>query len=61
MIRHINNEEFIGTFNDQKIQMTNQSEFRIRKVISNESDTLYVKRKSSDNSFNGWIIKFNMF
>lgn len=61
MIRHINNGEFIGTFNDQKIQMTNQSEVRIRKVISNESDTLYVKQKSSDNSFNGWINKFNMF
>ena len=41
--------------------MTNQSEVRIRKVISNESDTLYVKQKSSDNSFNGWINKFNMF
>ena len=39
------------------MRKTNQSEFRIEKVIKRNGDKLYVKWKGYDNSFNSWINK----
>ena len=41
----------------KKLQKTNQTEFRIGKVIKRKGDKLYVKWKDYDNSFNSWIHK----
>ena len=40
-----------------KLQKTNETNFTVEKVIKKRGDKLYVKRKSSDNSFNSWIDK----
>ena len=40
-----------------KLQKTNQTEFRIEKLIKKECDKLYTKRKSHNNLFNSWIDK----
>ena len=39
------------------MQITNQKEFRIEKVIKKKGNKLYVKWKGYDNSFNSWIDK----
>ena len=41
----------------KKLQKTNQREFTVEKVIKRKDGQLYVKWKSSDNSFNSWIDK----
>ena len=51
VINDLNGEEIIGTF-FEKLQKTNQEEFRIEKVIRRKGDKLYVKWKGYDNSFN---------
>ena len=48
----INGEEITGTFYEKELHKTNQKEFRIEK-----GDTLYVKWKIYDSSFNSWIDK----
>ena len=50
-------EEIVETFYEYELRKTNQSEFRIEKVIKRNSDKLYVKWKGYDNSFNSWINK----
>ena len=40
-----------------ELQKTGQKEFRIEKVLKKKGDTLYVKWKGYDNSFNSWIDK----
>ena len=50
-INDLNGEEIIGTFY-QKLQKTNQKEFRIEKVIKRKGSKIYVKWKSYDNLFN---------
>ena len=55
VINDLNGEEIIGTFYEKELQKTNQQEFRIEKVIKRKVDTLYVKWKGYDNSFNSWI------
>ena len=50
-------KEIVGTFYENKLQMTNQKEFRIDKVIKRKDDKLYVKWKGYDSSFNSWIDK----
>ena len=57
VINDINGEEIIGTFYEKELQKTNQGEFRIEKVIKEKGNTLYVKWKECDNSFNSWIDK----
>ena len=52
-----NGEEIIRTFYEKELQKTNQQELRIEKVIKRKGDTLYVKWKGYDNSFNSWIHK----
>ena len=54
VINDLNGEEIIGTFY-QKLQKTNQKEFRIEKVIKRKGSKIYVKWKSYDNLFNRWI------
>ena len=52
IINDLNGEEIIGTFYEKELQMTNQKEFRIEKIIKRKGDKLYVKCKGYDNSFN---------
>ena len=37
------------------MQKTNQTEFRIEKVIKRKGEELYVKWKGYDNSFKNWV------
>ena len=39
---------------------TNQKEFRLENVLKRKGDTLYVRWKVHDNSFNSWIDKSNL-
>ena len=57
IINDLNGEEIIGTFYENKLQKTNQKQFRIEKVVKKKEDKLYVKWKGYDNSFNRWIDK----
>ena len=57
VINDSNDKEIIGTFYENKLQKTNQEEFRIEKVIKKKGDKLYVKWKGCDSSFNSWIDK----
>ena len=56
VINGLNDEEITGTFYE-KLQKTNQQEFRIEKVLKRKGDKLYVKWKGYNNSFNSWIDK----
>ena len=57
VINDLNGEEIIGIFYEKEVQMTNQQEFRVEKIIKRKRDKLYVKWKGCDNSFNNWIDK----
>ena len=57
VINGLNDEEIIGTFYENKLQKTDQKEFRIEKALKKKGDKLYVKWKGYDNSFNSWIDK----
>ena len=41
----------------KKLQKTNQTKIRVKKVIKRKGDKLNVKWKEYDNSFNSWIHK----
>ena len=41
----------------KELQKTNQTEFRVEKLIKKEGDKLYVMWKGYDNSFENWIDK----
>ena len=56
-INDLNGEEIAGSFYENKLQKTNQKEFKIEEVIKRKGDKLYVKWKGYDNSFNSWINK----
>ena len=60
VIHDLNDEQITGTFYAKELQMTNQEEFRIEKVIRQKGDKLYVKWKVYDNSFNSWIDKASL-
>ena len=47
----------MGKFCEKQLQKTNQTEFRVEKVIKWKGDKLYVKWKGYDNSFNSWTNK----
>ena len=53
----LNGEEIIGMFYQKELQKTNQTEFRVEKVIKRKDDKLYVKWKDYDSSFNNWLMK----
>ena len=55
VINNLNGEEITGTFYEKELQITNQEEFRIEKVIKRKGNKLYVKWKGYDHSFNSWI------
>ena len=57
VINDFSGEETDGVFYEKELQKSNQTEFRIEKVIKKEGDKLYVKWKGYDNSFNSWIDK----
>ena len=57
IISDLKREEIVGTFYENELRKTNQSEFGIEKVIKRNRDKLYVKWKGYDNSFNSWINK----
>ena len=41
----------------KKLQIANQKEFRVEKVIKRKGDKIYVKWKGYDSSFIRWIDK----
>ena len=57
VISDLNGKEIIGMFYENELRKTNQEDFRIEKVIKKKGNTLYVKWKGYDNSFNSWIDK----
>ena len=57
MISDLNGEEITVSFYEKELQKTNQTEFRIEKVLERKDDKLYVKWKGYDNSFNSWVNK----
>ena len=57
VINDLNGEEIIGIFYEKELQKTNQSEFRIGKVIRKKGNKLYVKQKGYISSFNSMIVK----
>ena len=59
-IEDLNGGEIAGTFYEKELQKTNQTEFRVEKVIKRKGHKLYVKWKGYNNSFNSWIDKKNI-
>ena len=42
-IRGLNDEEIVRRFWEKELQQTNQTEFRVEKVIKRKADRLYIK------------------
>ena len=57
VISDLNVEEIVRTFHGKKLKKTNQTKFRIEKVIKWKGNKLYVKWKGYDNLLNSWIDK----
>ena len=57
VINDLNGEEIVESFYEKELQVTNQKEFRVEKVIKKKGNKLYVKWKGYKNSFNSWIDK----
>ena len=57
IISDLKSEEIVGTFCKKQLQITNQKEFTVEKVIKTKDDKLYVRWKDYDSSFNSWIDK----
>ena len=57
VINNLNWEEIVGTFYEKEMQKANQIGFKIGKVTKRKGDTLYIKWKGYNNSFNSWIDK----
>ena len=60
LINYFNEEEIIGTFYENKLQKSNQKDFRIEKVIKWKGDKVHVKLKGYNISFNSLIDKKDM-
>ena len=60
VISDLNSEEIVGLFHQKYLQKTNQTKFRIKKVVKRKGDKLYVKWKGYDICFNSWIEKKNI-
>ena len=54
-ITDYNGEEIQGSFNEEKLQKTSQSTFRIEKVLKRQGDKSLVKWIGYPKSFNYWI------
>ena len=50
-----NGEKIVGMSHEREWQKTNETEFRIKKVIKRNGDKLHVRWKGYDNSFSNWI------
>ena len=57
VISDLNREEIVGTFYEKELQETSLKEFKVEKVIKKNGDTVHVKWKAYNNSFNSWIDK----
>ena len=57
VINDLNGEQLVAMFYENKLQKTNQEEFRIEKVIKRKGGRLYVIGKEYSNCFNSWIDK----
>ena len=55
LIGDLNGKEAVGRFYGIQFQKTNQTEFRVEKVIKRKCDRLYVNWKDYDISFNSWF------
>ena len=60
VINYLNREQIVGRFYENRLQKTNQKEFRIEKAIKRKCDKPYVKWEGYDNLFNSWINKKDM-
>ena len=56
-VSDLNREQIVETFLEKELQKTNQTEFRVEKVIKRKGDKLYVKWIDYDKSFNSWVDK----
>ena len=54
-IRDRQGEEIVGSFYEQELLKTNQTKFRIEKVIRKNKKQALVKWSGYDSSFNSWI------
>ena len=59
VISDLNGEKIVGTFYEKELQKPNQKEFRVKNVIKRKGDTLYIKWKGYDSSFNSWLDETN--
>ena len=55
-IKDLNGEEIGGTFYGEELQETDQTMFRIEKVIQKTKDKALVKWKGYPDEFNIWIL-----
>ena len=53
----LNGEKIIGKFYKKELQKINQKQFRDEKAMKRKDDSLYVKQKGQNYSFNSWIDK----
>ena len=51
VVSDLNGEEIVKIFYEKELEKTNQTEFRVGKVIKRKGDKLYDKWKGYDNSF----------
>ena len=56
-MEHLNQEKIVVTFDEKELQRTNQTKFRVEKVIMRKGNKLCVTWKGYDNLFNSWIDK----
>ena len=57
VLEDLNREKNFGAYYVKKLQKTNQTKFRVEKLIKRKGDKLYVKWKGYYNLFNTWIDK----
>lgn len=54
-IRDLHGEEIKSTFYEPELQKSNQTVFRIEKVIKKQGSKSFVKWKGYPTSFNSWV------
>ena len=54
-IKDLNDEEIHGSFYEAELQKTDQTLFRVEKVVKKSKTKAYVKWKRYNDSFNSWI------
>ena len=57
LISDLRSKEIVGTVYEKELQKTNQTEFRVKKVINRKDNKLHVKWRTYDSSFKNWIYK----